>query len=292
MTRILGILNLTRDSFSDGGRFRSPAAAIEHATAMHRDGADLIDVGAESSHPDSEDVSEDEELRRLSPVITALVTAGLTVSVDTTKPAVMRKTAALGASWLNDINGFRAPGAIDAAAESGARLIVMHSVSDPLNACPTSPRAQRVAVDADTIVDRILAFFDERVRALERAGVPRQRIVLDPGMGFFLGDSPAASLRVLASLPRLMTLGFPLCVCTSRKSFIGAVLARDDVPQPVSERGAGSLATEVWCHLQGVQYVRTHDVRNLRQALDVLAAIRAAQTREDDSRGPPPPRRP
>ncbi|TWT43805.1 Dihydropteroate synthase [Phycisphaerae bacterium RAS1] len=284
VTRILGILNLTHDSFSDGGRCLAPAAALEHAAGLRRDGADIIDVGAESTHPDSEDVSADEELRRLEPVVGALLAEAATVSIDTSKPAVMRRMAALGATWLNDVNGFRAAGAIDAAAECRANLIVMHSVWSDMDKASSSPRARRAASDPTVIVDRILEFFDERVTTLQRAGVACDRIVLDPGMGFFLGDSPVASLNVLAGIPRLLEFGFPLCVCTSRKSFIGAVLATDGAPQPVSQRGAGTLATEMWCIQHGVAFIRTHDVRPLRLALRMFAAIRAAA----DPSGLPP----
>jgi dihydropteroate synthase len=266
MTQILGVLNITRDSFSDGGRYLDAAAALGHARQMIADGAEVIDVGAESSHPDAEDVSADEEIARLTPVVQALKAAGLRVSVDTHKPAVMRHTLTLGADFINDITALRDPEAVAAVRDADARLILMHSTA-------STARAGRTAANPATIVDHILAFFDRRLRELASAGVVRERLILDPGMGFFLGGNPEASLAVLRGLPRLRVLGCPVLVSTSRKSFIGALLGPPDHPRPVAQRAAGTLATEIWAAEHGVSYIRTHDVRALRDALTIWRSI-------------------
>ena len=269
MVRIFGILNVTRDSFSDGGRFLAVDDALSHAQGLRADGADVIDVGAESTHPDAETVSSVAEVERLTPIVAALRASGCPVSIDTYKPDVMRRMVALGVDYINDVRGFRADGAIDVVRATDAKLIVMHSRS-------THAKAERAPADGATIVDEILTFFDERLRVLVAAGVARERIILDPGMGFFLGENPSVSLAVLRELPRLRALGYPLLVSVSRKSFIGAALGDSDGPRPVDQRGAGTLAAELWAVQQGVAYIRTHDVRALRDAILVDQAIRGS----------------
>lgn len=264
--QILGILNITRDSFSDGGRYLAPDHALAHARQLVADGADIIDIGAESTHPDAEDVPAAEEIARLTPVIAALRTDGVCVSVDTHKPAVMRAVLDLGVELINDVTALREPDAVDAVRGSSARIILMHSTA-------SVARAERAGADPGTIVEHMVAFFEQRIAVLEAAGLRRERLVLDPGMGFFLGRDPALSLVVLRSLPQLAALGLPLCVSTSRKSFIGAVLGVATVPRPVEQRSAGTLATELWAALHGVQYVRTHDVRALRDVLRMWEAL-------------------
>jgi dihydropteroate synthase len=266
MTRILGILNLTRDSFSDGGRFAETAAAVAHARELVAGGADAVDLGAESTHPDSEDVSADEEIARLTPVIEALKADGIAVSVDTHKPAVMRHVLALGVDYINDITALRHPESIAAVRDSETRLILMHSRS-------SAARAERAEADPATIVDDIIRFFEERIATLTAAGISRRRLILDPGMGFFLGSNPEVSLAVLRDLERLRTLGLPVLVSTSRKSFIGAVLGSDAAPRPVDQRGPGTLATELWAVRHGATYIRTHDVRALRDLLKVFDVL-------------------
>jgi dihydropteroate synthase type 2 len=220
MVSVFGILNVTRDSFSDGGRFLEPAAALAHAEALLAAGADVIDVGAESTQPDAEDVPADVELARLLPVVDALVARGAQVSVDTSKPEVMTAVAARGAGWLNDVAGFRSPAAVAAAAGCSARLVVMH-------ARQASPRASRQAgATAGDVVAAAAAFFEERIAALAAAGVARERIVLDPGMGFFLGPDAAQSLAMLRGLASLRRFGLPLLVSVSRKSFLGQLSSR------------------------------------------------------------------
>ncbi len=297
MTRIIGILNVTRDSFSDGGRYLEPEDALRRARQLLADGADIIDIGAESSHPDAEDVSADEEIARLTPVIEALLkqrraaasrddSARFLLSVDSYKPEVMRHVLSLGVDLINDITGFRNTDAVAALRESPARLIVMHSRSPAARAprdSSTSPGATRSAPDdrsasaaaahSREVVDAILGFFRSRVPEIVEAGIARERLILDPGMGFFLSSAPEPSLAVLANLSSLTALGLPVCISTSRKSFIGAVLGTRADPRPTDQRAAGTLATELYAVQQGATYIRTHDVRALRDALRVLEAI-------------------
>jgi dihydropteroate synthase len=266
MTQIIGIVNVTRDSFSDGGRYLTPEAAVAHARQLVADGADIVDVGAESTHPDAEDVPAGEEIARLTPVIEGLKEAGLTISVDTSKPAVMRHVLAMGVAYINDVTALRDPEAVAAVRDADSQLIIMHSRG-------SVARAERVEADPTTIVDEIIRFFRRRIGALTEAGVARERLILDPGMGFFLGSNPGASLAVLRGLDRLRALRLPVLVSTSRKSFIGSILGSSDSPRPVGQRGAGTLATEIWAAQHGVAYIRTHDVRALRDALTILAAL-------------------
>jgi len=266
---IFGILNITRDSFSDGGRYFDADAAIEHGRRLAASGADVIDIGAESTHPDAEDVPAEEEIARLEPVVRELRHDGLSISVDAYKPAVITRALELGVDFINDVTALRDPDAVAAVRNSNARLVLMHSVS-------ADARAARTDESAETIVDRIEAFFADRLRELASAGIARERIILDPGMGFFLSRDPRASVRVLAELPRLRQLGLPLLISTSRKSFIGALLAGDAEPRPADERGAGTLATELWAALNGADYIRTHDPRALSDTLTLWHKIAAS----------------
>ncbi len=267
--QILGILNITRDSFSDGGRYLDADRAIAHARQLVADGATFVDVGAESTHPDAEDVSAADEIARLTPVIKALRADGIGVSVDTYQPAVISAALELGAEIINDVTALRDPAAVDVVRDHDARLILMHSTA-------SAARAERGDVSARTIVDRIVDFFSGRIAELEHAGIARERLILDPGMGFFLGRDAAVSLAVLRNLDRIADLGLPVCVSTSRKSFLGAVLGTASHPRPVEQRAAGTLATEMWAAQHGVQYLRTHDVRALHDALTVWQAIAEA----------------
>ncbi|MEO6593935.1 MAG: dihydropteroate synthase [Planctomycetota bacterium] len=266
MVSVFGIVNVTRDSFSDGGRFLEPAVALEHAEQLRASGADVIDLGAESTHPDAEDVAADAEIRRLRPIVQALLSRGAHVSIDTCKPAVMRAVTALGVHWLNDVHGFREPAALEAAAAAprGVRFVVMFSRSH-------GPRADRPDVGSKGLIDELRAFCAERTAAFATAGIGSERLVFDPGMGFFLGRRAAPSLTVLKHLPELVRLGVPLLVSVSRKSFLGEVTGL-----AVGERGPASLAAELWAVRHGASYVRTHDPAALRAALAVENAIEAA----------------
>lgn len=273
MTTILGILNLTRDSFSDGGRYLDLQAALTHARRLLDDGADAIDIGAESSHPDAEDVPADEEISRLTPVLIELKRWGCTVSVDTCKPKVIAEVLRLGADIINDITALASEESRDLLRDSNARVILMHA----RHARSPAGRAERLEDPGENIVARIVHFFEHRLAQLHEAGISRARLILDPGMGFFLGASPAPSLAVLKGLRALTHLRCPLCVCTSRKSFIGSVLADGAGPRPVAQRAAGTLATELWAVEHGATWIRTHEPRPLRDALRLRQAIAAAE---------------
>jgi dihydropteroate synthase type 2 len=239
---------------------------VAHARTLLADGADVLDVGAESTHPDSQPVTAAEEIARLQPVVGELVRSGASVSVDTCKPEVMRAMTALGVHWLNDVHGFREPGSLAAAAAAPrhVRFVVMFSRG-------TGARAESPQRDAAGLQDEMHAFFAERLTAFEAAGVARERLVIDPGMGFFLGATGAPSLSALKHLPELTRYGVPLLVSVSRKGFLGQITGR-----AVSERGPGTLAAELWAVRQGAAFVRTHDVRALRDALRTQQAIEAA----------------
>ncbi len=271
---IVGILNVTRDSFSDGGRYLDPDAAVAHGLELSSAGAAIIDVGAESTHPDADDVPDDEQIRRLTPVVRQLKAEGVTVSIDTHRPAVMAAMLELGADWINDVTALADPEAVAVLRASDARIVLMHAMRTPRNNGGGSPaRAEAIDTDPDAIVPRIEQFFRQRLESLADAGIDPSRVVLDPGMGFFLGRDPAVSLRVLRALPKLRELGRPLWVSTSRKSFIGQVLGTSDEPRPTDRRAAGTLATELWAASHGAEYIRTHDVAALADAWRLWQAI-------------------
>lgn len=266
MVRTFAILNVTRDSFSDGGRYLGAEAALAHADRLLTAGADVLDVGAESTHPDAEHVTANEELQRLSPVVTALVARGVAVSVDTCKPEVMRAVTSLGVRWINDVDGFRSDAALAAAAAAPepVRFVVMFNRS-------ATARADRRERGVDGLLGEIETFAAERRAAFAAVGVAPSRLVFDPGMGFFLGRDAAPSLHVLRHLPRLVRSLGPLLVSVSRKSFVGAVGGAS-----VGERGPGTLAAELWAARAGVAFLRTHDPGALRQAWAVERAIAAS----------------
>jgi dihydropteroate synthase type 2 len=255
-------VNLTTDSFSDGGRFRDPDAATAHALQLMADGADAIDLGAAASNPRAASIEPAEEIRRLAPVVARLLPQGVPLSVDSFQPAVQRWALAEGVAYLNDTRGFPDPSLYPQLVNGPSRLIVMHAVQK-------SGTADRTHVDPAEIYGRVVAFFETRLDALERAGIARTRCILDPGMGFFLGSVTEASLVVLRHVGELRRrFGLPVLVSVSRKSFLGTLTGR-----PVGERGPATLAAEVWAVRQGVDWIRTHDVRALRDALAVLEAV-------------------
>jgi dihydropteroate synthase type 2 len=265
--RIVGVVNVTADSFSDGGRFLEPAAAIARARRLLADGADRVELGAAASHPDAVEVTSSEEIRRLEPILDALLAEGLAVGVDTSRPETQRYCLERGVPWLNDIRGFPDESVYEALVKSECRLVVMHQVQG-------AHRADRSDRDADRVLEGIDRFFTDRIDALVSAGVARARLVVDPGMGFFLARSPEPSLAVLRALPLLRErFGLPVLVSVSRKSFLGSLTGRG-----VAERGAATLAAEIFAVLQGVDYVRTHDAAALRDALTVLAALSSSPT--------------
>lgn len=254
--KILGILNVTRDSFSDGGAYLDSDLAIRRADELASDGADVIDIGAAASNPDAESVPFEVEVARLDPVVSHLQARGVRVSIDSFSTETQRWALSRSVDFLNDIQGFSDPSFYPELADARCKLIVMHSVQ-------ASGAATRVASDADTIRDRILEFFETRLRSLRDAGVSNSRLILDPGMGFFLGDSPEVSMTVLQWLPDLRKhFELPVLISVSRKSFLGALTGA-----PVDARGSATLTTELKAAEQGVDYIRTHDVRSLTGAL-------------------------
>jgi dihydropteroate synthase type 2 len=266
---IVGIVNVTEDSFSDGGRFLDPAAALAHARALATAGARVIDLGAAASNVDARPVGAAEEIRRLAPLITALKADGTSLSIDSFLPEVQRFAIVRGVDFLNDIQGFPDPALYPQLAAAHCRLVVMHAAQG-------RGRAQRLELSADQVWDRIGGFFTERIAALERAGIARGRIIIDPGMGFFLSSRPEASLHVLARLGELKRIfGLPVLVSVSRKSFLRAITGRS----LSSELGAATLAAELFAAEQGADYIRTHDAGALADGLRITDALRGGAGR-------------
>ena len=256
---VMGILNVTPDSFSDGGRFEARDDALRQAEAMIAGGAAIIDVGGESTRPGARDVSEDDEIERVIPVITAITQAFDTpVSVDTSKAGVMRAAADAGASLINDVRALQEPGAVQAAAELGLPVCLMHMQG--------APRTMQQAPHYDDVVADVAAFLQARIEACERAGIARERLLIDPGFGF--GKTPAHNLELLARLGELRALGAPIVAGLSRKSTLGELTGR-----PVDERLAASVAAAVLAVMNGADIVRVHDVTETVDALRVTQAV-------------------
>lgn len=269
--RVMGVLNLTPDSFSDGGQWSDPGRALEHALAMVEDGADVIDVGGESTRPGARPVSEQEELARIRPVLERLTrTLGVPVSVDTTKPGVMRQAIDLGAGMINDVTGLRDPSvrAVLAAAP-GTAVCLMHMQGEP--------RTMQAAPRYDDVIEDLLAFFRQGLTVCSASGIDERRLLLDPGFGF--GKTLTHNYTLLGQLDRFLTLNRPLLVGLSRKSMLGRLLDR-----PVDERLAGSIAAAVLAAAAGAALIRVHDVR---QTVDALAVLDASRHPERLSSGVP-----
>jgi dihydropteroate synthase len=261
----MGVLNVTPDSFSDGGRFSAPEQAVAHALAMAGEGAALLDVGGESTRPGAAPVSPAEELERVIPVIEALVAGGAPpVSIDTTRPEVMLAAAAAGAELINDVRALRAPGALEAAAASGCGVCLMHMQGEP--------RTMQEAPAYDDVVEDVYAFLATRIGACAAAGIGLERIVVDPGFGF--GKSLAHNLSLMRHLDRFTRLGVPVLVGVSRKSMLGAVTGR-----PVGERLAAGLALATLAVSAGARIIRSHDVAATLDAVRMAAAVLAADDR-------------
>ena len=260
--RIFAIVNVTEDSFSDGGRYLAPEAAIAHARKLAGEGADAIDLGAASSNPDAIAVAPEVEIARLAPVIEALKRDGVQISVDTFAPEVQRWALAQGVDYLNDVRGFPDADIYPALAASSAKLIVMHSVAE------RGP-ATRIRVAAEALMDRILSFFESRIAALTSAGVARERLIIDPGMGLFLGTDKYASFTVLRGIPQLKrAFGLPVLISVSRKSFLRRLTGKAPL-----ESGPASLAAELFAAQQGADCIRTHDPGALKDALTIWQAL-------------------
>lgn len=256
---VMGILNVTPDSFSDGGRFNLLESALGHAEQMMSDGVDIIDIGAESTRPGVRALPVEEELRRLLPVLYALRDCGKPLSVDTRNPLVMREALMAGADMINDVNGFRSAQAVDAVAEADCGLCIMHMQNDPEN--------MQLAPHYDDVIAEVSGFLRQAVDRLSTAGVARARICVDPGFGF--GKNLEHNLHLFKNLRAMKeALGLPMLVGVSRKSMIGQVTGR-----PVAERMAGSLAAALMAADRGADIIRVHDVAGTVDALKIRHAL-------------------
>jgi len=259
---VMGILNVTPDSFSDGGQDADAAAAAVRGRIMVREGAAILDVGGESTRPGAAPVDAEDEIARVVPVIEALRrTVEVPISIDSSKPEVMAAAVTAGASMINDVNALRAPGALEVAAGLGVPVCMMHMQGEP--------RTMQTAPVYEDVVSDVSQFLVERVAACENAGIPRSNLVLDPGFGF--GKTVAHNLSLMKHLRRFCEAGLPLLVGVSRKSMIGTLLDR-----PVDERLAGSLSLACLAAAAGANILRVHDVRPTVDALAMMAAVDAA----------------
>lgn len=258
-TRIMGVLNLTPDSFSDGGQWLGKVAAIQHALDMQEAGADIIDVGGESTRPGAEAVSLQQELDRVIPVIETIVAQlCVPVSIDTSKPEVMREAVAAGAGMINDVYALRHPGAVQTAAELSVPVCLMHMSGDP--------RDMQNDPVYDDVATEVADFLLKRAKLCELGGISKQNIVLDPGFGF--GKTLQQNVMLFHALPGLVASGYPVLVGISRKSMIGQLTGRG-----VTERVAGSITAAALAARAGVAIVRVHDVSETRDALKVATAL-------------------
>lgn len=260
--RVMGIVNVTPDSFSDGGDHFDLEAAVAHGLQLAAEGADILDVGGESTRPGSESIGGEEEIRRVVPVIERLSReTPLPISIDTWRPEVMRAAVEAGAGMINDIRALRAEGALDAAAALGVPVVLMHMLGEP--------RSMQEAPEYDDVVAEVHRFLAERIFAAEMAGVPRKRIVADPGFGF--GKTTAHNIALLARFERFVELGVPMLAGLSRKRSIGELTGRDEPRQRVH----GSVAAHLIAAQRGAMLLRVHDVAATVDALKVWAAVAA-----------------
>lgn len=262
-TQVMGILNITPDSFSDGGRFNQRDLALRHAQAMVEAGATLIDIGGESTRPGARPVSVVEELERVAPLVEAINRElDVIISVDTSTPAVMRESARLGAGLINDVRALRRDGALDAAAATGLPVCLMHMQGEP-GTMQDHPHY-------DDLLGEVSSFLLERMQACASAGIPAERILLDPGFGF--AKSHAHNLSLFKHMQALHALGRPLLVGVSRKSMVGLALNK-----PVTERLNGSLALAALAMTKGAKILRVHDVAETIDVVRMIAAVEAAE---------------
>lgn len=261
----MGIVNLTPDSFSSDGLGNDVDRAVAHARSQLEAGADILDIGAESSRPGAVPASEEEELRRLLPVLERIAGWGVPISVDTYKPAVMRRAIEVGATLFNDISGLRYPGALDVLRDSDCAVCIMHMQGEP--------GSMQQAPHYGDVCREVTAYLLERAAACQRAGVAAERIVLDPGFGF--GKSLEHNLALFRQLPALSREGFPLLVGVSRKTMLGAITGR-----PVDQRVSASVAAAILAARKGAKILRVHDVAATCDALAVLAAIEQGESGE------------
>lgn len=263
--QVMGIVNVTPDSFSDGGQHTTVDAAVAHGLRLVAEGAAVLDVGGESTRPGASAVSLEEELQRVIPVIQALsAQTDVPISVDTYKPEVMRAAVGAGAGMINDVNALRSPGALEAAAELSVPVVLMHARS--------APHAMQAEPHYDDVVAEVHRFLAERIFAAEMAGIDKRRLILDPGFGF--DKSTAHNLTVLAQLQRLQEFGLPVLAGFSRKRTIGELTGR----QVAADRVHGSVAAHLIAAQQGAQLLRVHDVAATVDALKVWRAVAAIPT--------------
>ena len=260
--RIMGVLNVTPDSFSDGGDFIAPEKAVARAVQMVEEGAAIIDVGGESTRPGAPPVSPEDELQRVIPVVEALyATVSVPISIDTRKPEVMQAAVAAGAGLINDVNALQQPGALEMAASLEVPVCLMHMQGNPETMQDTPAY--------NDVVDEVTAFLEARAEVCMQHGIPKERILLDPGFGF--GKTTTHNLLLLQQLQRLVESGFPVLVGLSRKSLIGKVLGL-----PVDNRLYPGVALAVLAVWKGAALVRCHDVRATREAIEMCQAVRDA----------------
>ncbi|HEY3327612.1 MAG TPA: dihydropteroate synthase [Novimethylophilus sp.] len=257
--RVMGIVNVTPDSFSDGGRYASTQLAIEHGVRLVAEGADILDIGGESTRPGAEPVPLDEELKRVIPVIEGLVNlVDVPISIDTYKPEVMRAAIAAGADLINDVQALQEPGALEAVASSNAGVCLMHMLG--------TPQTMQTDPQYDDVVAEVLEFLRLRAEAAVAAGIARERIMLDPGFGF--AKRSVHNIALLRELPKLCALGYPVLAGLSRKSVLGHITGNR-----VEDRLPPSIAAAVVAVMKGAGVVRVHDVKATKDALAVVAAI-------------------
>ncbi|ATF55609.1 TPA: dihydropteroate synthase [Morganella morganii] len=266
--QVMGILNVTPDSFSDGGTHNTPAKALEHARKMIAEGATIIDIGGESTRPGAAEVSPEQEAERVIPVVAAIAReSDVWISVDTSKALVIREAANAGAHILNDIRSFSEPGALQAAAQSGLPVCVMHMQGEP--------RTMQQAPHYQNVVREVYTYLEAQVARCVAAGIEKNHIILDPGFGF--GKTLAHNYQLLDKLDLFHNLGLPVLAGMSRKSMIGQLM---DVPP--DERVAGSVACAVIAAMKGAQIIRVHDVKETVQAMKVVEATRLAKETNDN----------
>ena len=261
--RVMGIVNVTPDSFSDGGRYEGTGAALAHCEALLQQGADLLDIGGESTRPGAAPLAWQDEWRRVEPVLRGALGLGCPVSIDTMKPELMRRAADLGCDIVNDVNALRSPGAIEAVAGSACGACLMHMRGEP--------RSMQGDTRYRDVVAEVAAFLEERAAVLRERGVAARRIVVDPGIGF--GKSVEANVELLRRQRELLALGYPLLVGWSRKSSLGAVTGR-----AAGERVVASVAAALTAVAQGARIVRVHDVAETVDALRVWKAAGSPAT--------------
>lgn len=260
-TKVMGILNVTPDSFSDPGRYFSRERAIAHALQMEDDGADFIDIGGESSRPGAQPVSFEEEIERVIPLLEEIVPRlKIPVSVDTFKPEVARRAIEAGASIINDIRALAEPGMKELVSARRVPVVLMHMKG--------MPETMQMEPAYQAVVTEIASFFKERIQTALSAGIRLEQIIIDPGIGF--GKTASHNLEILRSLDQFHTLGCPVLVGTSNKSFIGKILDR-----PVEKRLAGSLATVAWAVWKGAHIVRVHEVGATKDLIRIIEAIQS-----------------